>query len=160
NAPVFQEAIGEVISRHPVLRTSFELSRYTEPLQLVHGALELPVIVEDISHLAYEVQRDVIMELVESEKNTGFAWDRAPLFRLLIHKRSAETFQLTLSFHHAILDGWSLTALLSELFQLYLSINRGDKLRLPEKPAIQFARFVALEKEAIVSTEQKEFWTR
>ena len=39
--------------------------------------------------------------------------------RLLLHQRGAESFQFTLSFHHVLLDGWSIAALLAEWFHHY-----------------------------------------
>ena len=40
--------IQRAAARHPVLRTSFALSGYREPLQLVHRAVEVPFAVDDL----------------------------------------------------------------------------------------------------------------
>src|SRR5205807_4158707 len=34
----FEEAVERVVARHPILRTAFDLTSYSEPLQLVHRA--------------------------------------------------------------------------------------------------------------------------
>ena len=74
-----------------------------------------------------------------------FDWTQPPLLRLHVHRRSADSFQLTLSFHHAILDGWSLSLLLSWLLAEY------DRGHAPEVPrlASRFRDYVRLEREAV-----------
>ena len=48
-----------------------------------------------------------------------------PPMRVLLHRRSEESFQFTLSFHHALLDGWSVASLLTELFGRYHAHLKG-----------------------------------
>ena len=42
---------------------------------------------------------------------------RAPLLRVRVQRRSESSFQLSLSFHHAILDGWSAASFMRELLK-------------------------------------------
>ena len=63
---------------------------------------------------------------LEREKARPFDFTVAPLFRLVVHRLSARRFQLALSFHHAILDGWSVATLLAELFTEYEGRRQGS----------------------------------
>src|SRR6266705_3975762 len=47
-----EEAIQQLAARHAVLRTSFDLSNFSEPLQLVHRAVQIPLQVEDLRYLS------------------------------------------------------------------------------------------------------------
>ena len=156
---LMRECLNAVIERHPVLRTSFNLGGFGRPLQFVHKKVEAPLLVEDISAFDDERQRQIVKELIESEKNNGFAWDDPPMLRLWLHKRSLETFQFTLSLHHAIVDGWSLATMLAELFDLFLAKINGRRETSYVKPISSFSDFVALEIAAVSSEEFRRFWT-
>ncbi|PYP89204.1 MAG: hypothetical protein DMF61_04355 [Blastocatellia bacterium AA13] len=156
---LMQQSLDQLIARHEILRTSFNLTGLTEPLQFVWKHAELPVQFDDISALAIDAQQDFIRDFVRREKSKGFSWDRAPLLRVWIHKRTEESFQLTLSFHHAILDGWSLATFFAELFQVYLIKVDGRAEPAYLKPGSSFKMFVALETEAVQSQECRGFWT-
>src|SRR5207248_3351555 len=108
-----------LVAEHEVLRTSFDLSSYGEPLQLVWKEARASLGLEDLSRLDAEGQEAAVARWLEEEKQARFDFRRAPLLRFHVHRRSAESFQFTLSEHHAILDGWSVASLLTELFQLY-----------------------------------------
>ena len=122
---VLQAAIGDLIARHPILRTSFDLSGYSEPLQLVWRAAPVRLSVEDLSSLDADAQERILGEWIEAENRRQFDLSEAPLIRFHVHWRSATKLQFTWSNHHAILDGWSMATMLTELFQLYNSrLNR------------------------------------
>jgi amino acid adenylation domain-containing protein len=148
----------ELMRRHAVLRTSFELSNYSEPLQLVHEQVSLPLQFEDLTYLSESQQRGTVAAYIAAERKRGFDWRRAPLLRLLVQRRSDETFQFNLSFHHAILDGWSLSSLLNELFQHYIALVERKTGALGAPPVIDFREFVALERAAMQSETHRRFW--
>jgi amino acid adenylation domain-containing protein len=115
----FRAAIRSVIGRHAVLRTSFALAGYSEPLQLVHSRVEPRIEILDLRDLDEPTQQKELSAWTEHEKDRGFEWTSPSLVRFVLHLRSNRTFQFTVSFHHAILDGWSVASMLTELFQTY-----------------------------------------
>jgi amino acid adenylation domain-containing protein len=154
-----RETLRELGRRHSVLRTSFALSGYSEALQLVHEEVEVPLAVTDLSELSESEQQEVVRRAVALEKEHGFEWERAPLLRVLVHRCSAESFQLTLSFHHALLDGWSLVLLMTEFFQHYWFLLGRIKDDIgPPPPSTGFAQFLKLEREATQSAECQHYW--
>jgi aryl carrier-like protein len=108
-----REALRRLLQRHAVLRTSFDLTSYSEPLQLVQRSVAVPLVVEDLSHLSAAEQDAAIAEWQETEKQRYIDWRQAPLLRFHVHRRSAETFQFSFAEHHAILDGWSVSAMVA-----------------------------------------------
>ena len=124
-AAPFAAAVRRVVVRHPLLRTSFALTGYGEPLQLVHRHAEMEVTVEDLRHLEPAGQEAAVDRLVAREKLARFDLTRAPQLRFHIALRSADTFQLTLVENHAIFDGWSLHSTLAEIFELYFALLSG-----------------------------------
>src|SRR6185369_17360075 len=108
---VLAQAVERVVERHPLLRTSFDMSNFSQPLQLVHRTATVPVEIDDIRHLSPTEQEEFLNDWYQADKRDHFVWTRTPLLRFQIHRRTDESFQFTLSFHHAILDGWSVAAL-------------------------------------------------
>jgi amino acid adenylation domain-containing protein len=153
-----RHALRQLLARHPVLRTSFHLTGFSEPLQLVHTEAAAPLEIEDLRSHPVAAQQEAVEAWIEREKRSRLPWSRPPLLRFQVHLRSDGTFQFTLSFHHAILDGWSVAAMLTELFQTYLrEVGLGDA-RPASPPAVAFRQFVALERAAMASAESRRFW--
>ncbi len=142
--------------RHGILRTSFDLAGFSEPVQLVHREVEIPLEVADLSGMPAEAQDAEVDGWMEAERLRPFDWRAAPLIRFHAHVRGPDAFQLGFAEHHSILDGWSVAALLAELFGLYFAADAGQAPAAP--PASTFRDFVALEQEALASPEARRFW--
>jgi amino acid adenylation domain-containing protein len=153
----FTAAVQLLASRHPLLRTSFDLSSYSEPLQLVHRAVGIPVSVTDLSDLQARDRDATLATWFESEKRRTFDWQKAPLIRYAVHLLSGDTVEITQSEHHAIVDGWSSASLLTELVQAYFH-QLGRRGPLPEAPRSSFRDYVALERGSLASEDAPRFW--
>ncbi|MFG2074624.1 amino acid adenylation domain-containing protein [Nonomuraea maritima] len=151
----FEAALAEVTARHPVLRTSIDLTGFSEPLQLVHRSAVLPLEVTDLS--GEPAASDLLAAWSEEEKRRPFDWAEPPLARAHVHVLDGELFAFSLSFHHAILDGWSVAALVTELFQRYHGHLAGDPPPLAP-PGAAFRELVAAERAAVASAETRDFW--
>ena len=156
----FQTAVQLAVERHPILRTSFDLERYSEPLQLVHRQVHFPVEEGDWRELSEQAQEQAVAKFIEVEKFRRFDLSMAPQLRFHVHFRSAETIQFSLTENHAILDGWSLHATLAEIFNNYFELMKGRSLA-PEPPLrTMYREFIALERKAIESKESEHFWSQ
>ena len=156
--PLFERAVQRVVMRHPVLRTSFHLNGFTEPLQLVHRRAHLPVPVVDLTGLDPARHEEVLGTFAAVEKARLLDPIRPPQLRFHVHLRTAGSFQLTLTENHAILDGWSLHSTLSEIFSGYFVLLAGGELPDEAPPAASFRDFVRLERLALESAEHRRFW--
>ncbi len=152
----FRQALINVINEHEVLRTAFLFSG-ERPLQCVYGDIELPLFIENISHKSPVAQQRYLKKCQQSERHKPFDWDKPPLFRIYIYRRAVNRFQYVFSFHHGILDGWSVARFNSQLFSYYEARLRGKGLpRPPELPA--FREFIAAEQAAIHSSRSRQYW--
>ena len=154
----FKRAVRMLVDRHPILRTSCDLSTYSEPLQLVHREAQISVGFDDLSGLTKSEQDSVIERWIEAAKKEHFDPARCGLLRFHIHRRSDDTFQITLIEHHAILDGWSVASLLTELFSVYLSLLRGADMKAEPAPESYFRDYVRMEREILRSGEAELYW--
>ncbi len=159
DADALQNAVDCVVARHPILRTSFDLSNFSEPLQLVHETARLRVEVEDLRCLSPSEQEETLQTLVEREKRHRFDLSKAPLLRFRIHRLTDEIFEFTQTESHPIHDGWSMNSMLVEIFKQYAAMLDGHILA-EEPPASSFRDFVLLEREALRSEESQRYWDR
>src|SRR5690606_33246358 len=80
-----------------------------------------------------------------------------PLARAHVHLLPGELFAFSLSFHHAILDGWSVATLVTELFRRYEAHLAGEPLPVTP-PAAAFRDLVARERAAVGCAQTRDFW--
>ncbi|MDI5972678.1 amino acid adenylation domain-containing protein [Streptomyces sp. SL13] len=158
DAGLLRRAVVEAMERHPVLRTSIDLMTYGEPLQLTHRHLQPPLVVTDVRHLA-EADRDAaVREEFHRLRTTGFDLATPPLFAVRAHRLTDETFQLTVAEHHAILDGWSFTSLLSELLRRHAELIDDPTLAPAAPPRSGFRDFAAAERTAARDEASLRYW--
>ena len=150
-------AISQMIARHPILRTTFDLSSYSEPLQLVWPESPCPLTVEDIRDLNKEEQEEFLRKWIDEETRRQFDLTQVPLIRFTVHRRTDKSCQITWANHHAILDGWSMAVMLTELFQLFLAAHSGKESKIGAPPSVSYREFVALEREVLNSKEAQQY---
>jgi amino acid adenylation domain-containing protein len=150
------ESCRRLTARHPVLRAAFDLGGFGEPLQLVHAAAGIPIEVHTLPAGASPAARQEALAAWRlAELRRGFEWARPPLLRLGVH-REDDLFHLSLSFHHAILDGWSVALLIAELLTVYAALARGEDPPREPPPAAAFREYVALERQTCAAAETRE----
>lgn len=151
-------AIANLATRHPILRTSFDIINYSQPLQLVHKTVDVPLDIYDWRDKCEVDRKAALHNWFEAEIHRAFDWTQAPLLRFYAHRLTDEITQLGWAEHHAILDGWSVASLTTELFQEYLyHLGQGSDPGLIA-PTTTFADFIALEQEALHSPEARHYW--
>lgn len=146
---LFAGALRRLCERHEALRTSFDLGAFTEPVQLVWPAVQLPLTVERASDSVTRWRRERLESPID--------WGQAPLFACHVGVLPA-SFHLTLAFHHAIIDGWSLSRLVTELLLIYDAALSGREAGLPRPAVHGYREFLALERAAVSEKAAADFW--
>jgi amino acid adenylation domain-containing protein/non-ribosomal peptide synthase protein (TIGR01720 family) len=127
DADAFARAWQRVVAAHTILRTSFAWADLDEPLQLVHAHAPLAFAQHDWRALSAAEQTARLTELHAAEQARAFDLAAPPLMRLALVRLDAETAQLVWTLHHLLLDGWSLSLLLQEVWALYETFRRDDE---------------------------------
>ncbi|KOV89873.1 non-ribosomal peptide synthetase, partial [Streptomyces sp. NRRL B-3648] len=147
-------------ARHEMLRTSFHLTGYSVPLQLVHASVEIPVAVHSVRDLTEEQLTAARFELQARQRAALFEIDRAPLMRILAHEESDDAWWVTFTQSHAITEGWSYHQLLVELLDCYRAFRDGGEPEPYAVPEVRFADAVAAELAALDSADDRAYWQR
>ncbi len=123
----------QVLERHPVLRTSFCLDETSQLQQLVHRQVELPFVQQDWQNLSKVDQCEKLAGYLRHDRQRGFEIDEIPLMRLALFQRNEADYTLVWTFHHALLDGRSITTVLQEVFLLYDAYSLNQICPLPQR---------------------------
>src|ERR1043165_6106305 len=126
-----REAWQRVLDRYAVLRTAFVWEHRKQPLQVVHPQVTLPWAEEDWRELSPSAQQERIEAYLEHDRQTGFVLSKAPLTRCALLRTGDEAYEFIWSYHHILLDGWSLALLLKEVFAQYAAVQNQEPLELP-----------------------------
>ena len=144
-------------ARHPALRSVISLAGYCEPLQIVRppapGALEC----RDLRGVGEAAADAELARHIAERRRHRYDFEAGPLHLLRVHARPGRV-DLVLSFHHAVLDGGSVAALLSELLQDYLHGLGADIPAVSATPLPSPALYVAAELAALTSPEARGYW--
>jgi len=148
-----RRALGEIVSRHQVLRTVFVPDASgTRPRLLPAG--DFPLEVVDVNAPG-EAER-----LARAEAERPFDLRRDLALRALLLRQSGDDHLLVLGLHHVAADGWSLGVLYRELAGAYAAFARGEAPRLPPLSA-QYADYAAWQRERMASgalDAEMEYW--
>ena len=132
-----QQAWLKVVNHNEVYRTAF----VGEPAQqLVVAEVSVPWIIEDWRDLSKDEQMAKLDVFCEEDKQRGFDLTQAPLIRLGLIRLEEQRWRLVWSYHHVLIDGWSLPMVLSDMMDVYHSLVKGANIadiQLEERPAYE-----------------------
>lgn len=152
---LFKQAWANLINAHPILRTSFHWEDLDKPLQVVHQQVDFRWNQKDFTSLEKKSAAKAVEELAEGDIKDPFVPDQAPLLRCYLIRMSQGHYVFMFSYHHLLLDGWSLPIILRDIFMNYGALCSGEnaviKKSKPYKNFIQWLQNTNLE-------EAKEFW--
>jgi amino acid adenylation domain-containing protein len=125
NLQSLHHAMRALINRHASLRTTFAAVQ-GQPVQAVRDEIESFFRVEHIE----EFDDESVEKRLAEEASLPFDLEHGPLVRATVFRRSSEDL-LLLSFHHIIIDFWSLCIFVAELARLYEAELTATPANLP-----------------------------
>ncbi|GLZ39062.1 non-ribosomal peptide synthetase [Actinokineospora sp. NBRC 105648] len=142
----FAAAWRQVVDRSAILRSSVVWQDVPAPVSLVHERVDLPITVLDWSGQDRAANLDA---LLERDHATGFDLASPPLMRLALARLSATEVQVLWTFHHVLLDGWSIFGVLSDVAEAYAGRP------LPDRPDFaEYHRWLASQDDAVA----EQYW--
>jgi len=152
NINALEQAWQQVVQQHGILRSSFVWETLDRPLQAVHRHVKLKLQQHDWRALSPAAQQEALADWLKEDRTRGFALDEAPLMRLVLVREADELYRVIWSYHHLLLDGWSMQLLLKEVFTFYQSFSRGEEL--PPSTIRQYRDYIAwLQPQSLAAAE-------
>ena len=119
-----RDAVHTVVNRHPNLAARF-CEQFDEPVQIIPAD---PVVAWQYVELDGGVDVDEqIQQLCAAERAAVCDLADQPAFRAALIRTAENRHRCVLTFHHIVIDGWSLPILLQEIFASYF----GHRLPAP-----------------------------
>ena len=153
-----ERSLQEVIRRHEILRTSFQLIN-SAVVQVIAPSLSFSLETIDLSDADREKK---VQALVREQAAQPFKLDEGPAWRASLLRLSGEEHVLLFTMHHIICDGWSSDVLVREVTMLYDAYTHDRVSPLPELP-IQYADYVVWQREWLSSEvvgAQLDYWKK
>jgi amino acid adenylation domain-containing protein len=153
---VFEQAWRIILSRHAVLRSSFMWEDLESPRQQIQSDLEFSICFEDWRNRSEKDQEHNLETFLQADRELGFDLSNAPLMRVTVFQCGDSDWRWVWSFHHILLDGWSLAQVCRELLVCYQSLVDESKLALPEPEP--YYRYIEWLMENGQETKTKLYW--
>ncbi|MDX2554301.1 non-ribosomal peptide synthetase [Streptomyces stelliscabiei] len=158
DATALQQATDELLTRHEVLRTGFDLTTYSQPLQLIHADITPSVPVTDLTGLSGDAFTAALRAVNEEESATGFDLGRPPLLRARAVLEDDESWWLVLTHAHPILEGWSYHSVMTELVSLYGQLVDHGEFEPARPTPSRYADFIAAELASLDDEGDQSYW--
>ena len=129
---LLERAFGQLVRRHPVLRSHFRFDGLAEPEQVVVADAQVALTEVDLRQLPAPERIEAFETLLREDRSRGVTLSQAPLCRLLFCRLGDDDSRLVWTFPHIILDGGAFERVLTEWFEAYDALQRGDTV---DKPA-------------------------
>ncbi len=156
-ASELESAWEQVVDRHPALRTVFIWKGLDEPRQAVRHRVTLPWQEQDWRGISATEQQERLKVYLSADRRQGFDLAKGPLMRFALIRLSDDEYQFVWSYHHLLLDGWSLAIVLQEAFICYDALCRGQSVQLGRPRP--YRDYIAWLKQQNLS-EAEAFWRR
>ncbi|WP_282504066.1 non-ribosomal peptide synthetase [Streptomyces rhizoryzae] len=142
----FRAAAALVVARHEAMRTSFALTGYGRPLQVVHASATMDCVHEDLRHLPEDERWPALVAFARADRHRLLDPARAPLMRMATHVLDDAGWWLSITEGHPAIEGWSYHNQLMELLGAYGRLRDGQEPEAaPPRPAVRYADFIAAE---------------
>ncbi|MGB3534214.1 MAG: condensation domain-containing protein, partial [Microcoleaceae cyanobacterium] len=157
NLTAFEQAWQQVINRNSILRTAFVWENLEKPLQVVGKEIKALILDQDWRNLTPEQQKTQLNTLLATQRKQGFNLAKPPLMSLNLIQIQDNLYQFIWTYHHLLLDGWSVPLVLKEFLTFYQAFSQGQSLPLT-KPR-PYRDYIAWLQQQDLSSADK-FWQK
>lgn len=131
------ESFQEVIANNEGLRTVFKWENLRRPVQIIVKDAPLKFQYIERTEKSELEQQEALEIMLAEQRQTGFQYGEECLYRASLISYSNQLYHLVLHYHHIMMDGWSLSILLQELFETYNRRVKKLPAQLKKKAALK-----------------------
>jgi amino acid adenylation domain-containing protein len=150
----FIDAWQAVADNNEVLRTVYRWDKLEQPVQVIWKYWKIPIREFDCSGLKDQEKLNALNEIKENDYREKVDIRTAP-FRITLCKLDDENYEMIISNHHILYDGWSNGILLNEFMEAYQRLSEGKQLVFPPKSKYKdYLKWLRSQDQ----TKQKSYW--
>ncbi|MCU0289101.1 MAG: amino acid adenylation domain-containing protein, partial [Acidobacteria bacterium] len=140
---IFEKAWNIVIQANEMLRTVFRWEKVEKPSQIILKEHPCEIRFHDFSEMDDGQKKTALTEIKTKDRAEGFDLTRVP-FRVILCKLAKTQYEMIVSNHHILYDGWSNGIILKEFFRFYHELYHGRQvLKFSPKPLFkEFVRWI------------------
>ncbi|MBQ4803344.1 amino acid adenylation domain-containing protein [Aquimarina sp. MMG015] len=121
---VLKEAYDKLVHRHAALRTSFTNAYAGTPLQVVHKSVPSNFSYEKVPDGLGKQEKETFTKSRKvQDREEGFDLESGSQMRLKVIEIDSGEYEFIWSYHHIIMDGWCMSILINDFYQLINSIE-------------------------------------
>ncbi len=132
---LLKQSWEHVLQRHAVLRTSVHWEDLKKPVQLVRPQRTVNWIVKNRTNLNETACLEAPNAYKKDLKTKGLNFKKSPLTNIHILQTEKESFYPVWSCHHPLLDGWSSSIILKDVFSIYDALIQKKEPSPPKRPS-------------------------
>ena len=126
----FKSAWRRVVGEYECLRTAFYWKDIEHPIQVVYPEADLPFHFSDWIGRSTIDQEEGFEQFLKEDRSQAFDLSQAPLVRLNIFQLDEKSLRAVLSYHHLLMDAWSLNLVLRAVMFYYVAYCDGSDASL------------------------------
>ncbi|MEU3910313.1 amino acid adenylation domain-containing protein [Streptomyces sp. NPDC029721] len=142
--PALRTALSALTAQHAALRAGFRWDCRGRAVQRVPEVVDVPLREVDLTRLSGADRARAADEEARRDREEPFDLAAPPLLRAVLLRLREGRCRLLLSYHHILMDGWSMQVALADLADLYGQAASGAAPRPAARPsALAYLRHVA-----------------
>lgn len=127
---LFEKAWNILIVRHDSLRSAFIWKKLQDVHQVILKEASLNVEKIILEKKTDDERSKIIADFMEDDAKKGFDFKVPPLMRITVFISDEKTYDIILTIHHVIIDGWSIQVLTKEFVEIYTSLVNNLPINL------------------------------
>lgn len=154
--PAFERAWQQTVEQHTVLRSTIHADGLLQPMQIVHGRVTLPWVVEDWRGIARADIAERWRTLLAQDRAHPLRLDDPPAMRFGLARLAEHEWKFVWSVPALLLDGWSWPLVFRDVSRSYQASSRGIALLFEAvRPYREYVEWMLARAS---SEEALEFW--
>ncbi|MEU1799624.1 amino acid adenylation domain-containing protein [Streptomyces sp. NPDC019937] len=125
DADALETAWRRVADATPALRSHLVWEGVERPLQVIRRDARPGISTLDWRGHDEDERARLLTELVARERGAGMDLAAGPLTRLVLARERDDAIRVVWTFHHIVLDGWSTSGILADVFAHYRALADG-----------------------------------
>ncbi|KZS47035.1 hypothetical protein AWU65_14430 [Paenibacillus glucanolyticus] len=127
---VLEKSFNALLKKHPALRTIMLYDKVKKPMQIVLKEVESKINYVDLTK-AIDIKA-ALQQFMSEDRKKGFDLTSDIMIRVSLLKISSDEYQIIISSHHILIDGWCMGIILNDLLDLYKTVLKGDSISYPK----------------------------